>query len=196
MRRVRQHLTYANVISTVCLFLLLGGGTAVALNGTNTVFTDDVADDTRQASGGNPAGGLVAADLRPNSVGSSEVTNDTLSGGGLTAADLKFQSVGSSEVMDGDLKDVDIGDRTLRGDSVTIGTVPAGSCVYRERTGLDALGKHILLTPNFNTTANNLDYGAQYSSATQSVWIVACNPTSAPISDGVTYFDLIVFDTL
>ena len=30
MRRIGRHLTYANVISTLCLFLLLGGGTALA----------------------------------------------------------------------------------------------------------------------------------------------------------------------
>jgi len=30
MRRIRCHLSYANVISTLCLFLLLGGGTALA----------------------------------------------------------------------------------------------------------------------------------------------------------------------
>ena len=32
-QRLLSQLTYANVISTVCLFLLLGGGTAVALSG-------------------------------------------------------------------------------------------------------------------------------------------------------------------
>jgi hypothetical protein len=42
MRRIRSHLTYANVISSLCLFLLLSGGTAVALNGANTVFSDDI----------------------------------------------------------------------------------------------------------------------------------------------------------
>src|SRR5204863_1714851 len=40
--RLRSHLTYANVISSLCLFLVLGGGTAVALNGSNTVFSDDI----------------------------------------------------------------------------------------------------------------------------------------------------------
>ena len=40
--RLRSHLTYANVISTLCLFLLLGGGSAVALSGTNTVQSDDL----------------------------------------------------------------------------------------------------------------------------------------------------------
>jgi hypothetical protein len=42
MRILRRALTYSNVVSTLCLFLLLGGGTAVALSGTNTVFSDDI----------------------------------------------------------------------------------------------------------------------------------------------------------
>ena len=42
MRRIRSHLSYANVISTLCLFLLLSGGTAVALTGSNTVQSDDL----------------------------------------------------------------------------------------------------------------------------------------------------------
>ena len=45
MRHIRRHLTYANVISTLALFLVLGGGTAVALNGSNTVFSDDITDN-------------------------------------------------------------------------------------------------------------------------------------------------------
>jgi hypothetical protein len=78
-QRFLSRLTYANVTATLALFLVLSGGTAVALSGTNTVFTDDIANDTVPAGGGNPAGGLVAADLRPNSVGSSEVVNFGLS---------------------------------------------------------------------------------------------------------------------
>jgi hypothetical protein len=50
------------------------------LNGSNTVFTDDIANDTQPASGGNPAGGLVATDLRPNSVGTSEAASNSLTG--------------------------------------------------------------------------------------------------------------------
>jgi hypothetical protein len=78
MRRIRRHLTFANVTSLLALFLVLSGGTAVALSGTNTVFTDDIADDTVPAGGENPAGGLAAADLRNGSVRSPEVTNNTL----------------------------------------------------------------------------------------------------------------------
>jgi hypothetical protein len=41
-RGVRQHLSYANVVSTLCLFLVVGGGSAVALSGSNTVLSDDI----------------------------------------------------------------------------------------------------------------------------------------------------------
>jgi hypothetical protein len=89
MRRwLRSHLTYANVMVTILAFLVLTGGTAVALSGSNTVFTDDIANDTQPAAGGNPAGGLVAADLRPNSVGSSEVTNGSIAGADIAASAL------------------------------------------------------------------------------------------------------------
>jgi hypothetical protein len=93
MRRIRRHLTYANVISTVCLFLLLGGGTAVALHGSNTVFSDDIVN-----------GQVKTQDINDtNGVGSADVRDDTLENGGLQAADLRPDSVGSSEVIDGSL---------------------------------------------------------------------------------------------
>src|SRR5438093_10694843 len=40
--RMRAKLSYGNIVSTLCLFLLLGGGTAIALDGHNTVFSDDI----------------------------------------------------------------------------------------------------------------------------------------------------------
>jgi hypothetical protein len=81
-QRLRSHLTYANVMATIAVFLVLGGGSAVALNGSNTVFSDDIVD---------------------NQVYSSDVRNDALSGGGLAAPDLRANAVGSSEVANGSL---------------------------------------------------------------------------------------------
>ena len=99
MSRIRAHLTYANVIATVALFLVLSGGTAVALTGSNTVFSDDIVDDQ---------------------VSSADVRNDTLNGGGLTAADLRPASVGSSEVKDDAVTGIDV-------DESTFGVVPEAS---------------------------------------------------------------------
>lgn len=93
MRSIRRHLTYANVISTLCLFLVLGGGTAVALNGSNTVFSDDIVDGAVKTQDINDTNGVRSADVR----------DDTLENGGLQAADLRPDSVGTSEVIDGSL---------------------------------------------------------------------------------------------
>jgi hypothetical protein len=77
MRRIRQHLR-SNIIGYVALFFALSTGSAVALSGSNTVFTDDIVD---------------------NQVYSADVRNDTASGGGLAALDLRPNSVGASEVQ-------------------------------------------------------------------------------------------------
>jgi len=83
MRRwLRSHLTYANVMVTILAFIVLTGGTAVALSGSNTVFSDDIVD---------------------NQVFSADVRNDTLAGGGLGAVDLRLGSVGGSEVANSSL---------------------------------------------------------------------------------------------
>jgi len=95
-KRIRDRLTYANVIATLALFLVLSGGTAVALEGSNTVFGDDIVNDQ---------------------VSSADVRNDTLTGGGMTAADLRPDSVGSSEVKDDAVTGIDV-------DESTFGVVP------------------------------------------------------------------------
>jgi hypothetical protein len=91
MRRIRSHLTFANVTSFLALFIVLTGGTAVALTGSNTVFSDDIVN---------------------NQVRSADVRDDTLASGGLQAVDLRSSSVGSSEVRDNDLTGTDINSLT------------------------------------------------------------------------------------
>jgi hypothetical protein len=73
MRRIRQHLTYANVISTLCLCLLLGGGTAVALGGHNTVQSDDL----------GPGAQVKAPDVADNAVDSAGIRDGQVKRGDL-----------------------------------------------------------------------------------------------------------------
>ena len=142
MRHIRRHLTYANVMATIAVFLVLTGGTAVALSGSNTVFTDDIANDTVPASGGNPAGGLVAADLRPSSVGSSEVANESL-----TSADIEDSSLGNGDfltgsvdsrvVTDGSLTSADIANPSLGNGDFLTGSVDSRVVTDSSLTGAD-----------------------------------------------------------
>jgi hypothetical protein len=81
----------AMVIALIALFVSLGG-TAAALSGSNTVFSDDIVD---------------------NQVYSADVRNDTLTGGGLAAPDLRPGSVGTSEVATNSLNGGDINELNL-----------------------------------------------------------------------------------
>lgn len=66
--RVRRHLTYANVVSSLCLLIVLGGGTAYAA----ITITGKNVDN----------GSLTGADIKNNSVTGSDVKS-------LTARDFK-----------------------------------------------------------------------------------------------------------
>ena len=100
MRRSRNRLTYANVMSTVAVVLALGGGVAYAAN---TVFSTDIVDDQ---------------------VYSADVRNDTLTGGGLTAADLRNGSVGNTEVADGQVRTQEIGNGQVQAQDLAQGVAP------------------------------------------------------------------------
>jgi hypothetical protein len=86
-QRLRSHLTYANVMATIAVFLVLSGGTAVALNGSNTVFSDDIVDGevkTPDVASGAVSLGKMASD----SVDGSKVVDNSLTGADIDEAKL------------------------------------------------------------------------------------------------------------
>jgi hypothetical protein len=87
MSRILAHVRN-NLVAYVALFIALGG-TAYA---SGTIGSDDIIDD---------------------SIRSIDVANDTSTGGGLAPADLRPDSVGSSEARDDGLKGVDIDESSL-----------------------------------------------------------------------------------
>lgn len=71
MNRLRSKLTYANIISTLCLFLLLGGGAAFA------------------------AGGLGKNTVGAKQLKKNAVTTAKIKAGAVTGAKLKLSSIGT-----------------------------------------------------------------------------------------------------
>jgi hypothetical protein len=84
MRRIRSHLTYANVMATIAVFLVLSGGTAVALSGSNTVQSDDL----------GPGSQVTAPDVAANAVNGTDVVNGSISGADIADFSLTNQDVG------------------------------------------------------------------------------------------------------
>jgi hypothetical protein len=114
--RLRARLTYANVVATLALFLALGTGSAVALDGMNTVFSDDIVD-----------GEVSGADVANESLGTADVRNSSLDG-----LDLRTESVSSGRVFGLDGGDVDDDGLTAADiDEATFSSVP-----YASRAGI------------------------------------------------------------
>jgi hypothetical protein len=77
--KLRRHLTYANVISTVCLFLVLGGGAAFAATklAKSSVGTEQLKGEA-----------VTKGKLAPNSVNSKKVVNGSLTGEDIASSTL------------------------------------------------------------------------------------------------------------
>jgi hypothetical protein len=78
--QLRSHLTYANVMATIAVFLVLSGGTAVALSGTDTVQSDDL----------GPGSQVKAPDVAANAVNGSDVADNSLSGADVNESSLNL----------------------------------------------------------------------------------------------------------
>lgn len=83
LRRLGSHLSN-QWMGALSLFLVLGGGTAYAVE---TIGSGDIIDES-----------IRSVDLRNGQVLSADVRDDALAGGGLRAADLAPGSVGASEL--------------------------------------------------------------------------------------------------
>lgn len=73
---MRRHLTYANVVSTLCLFVVLGGGIAYAAN---TIGSADVIDGSLR-SRDIKDGQVKTRDLKPNAVNGAIVADNAITG--------------------------------------------------------------------------------------------------------------------
>src|SRR5262245_51146832 len=108
MEGIRRHLSFANVASALALFISRGGGTAVALNGSNTVQSDDL----------GPGAQVKAPDVAANAVNGSKVVDASLSLADLNATSrphkLEFNVPSSPPTIDSSIAEV--GQLRVRGD--------------------------------------------------------------------------------
>jgi hypothetical protein len=148
--RIRGHIR-SNAVGYVAVFLALSG-TATALSGSNTVFSDDIVDDQVHSvdvrDDSLTGGGLTAADLRPASVRSREVANESLTRDDLATAsvsssEIEDAGVDTAEVEDGGLLGTDIANASLTGADISeasLAQVPAALRATLGGTGRSAGG--------------------------------------------------------
>ena len=122
-RRLRGTLSYANVVSTLCLFLVLGGGMAFAATklGKNTVGTKQLKKNA-----------VTAAKIKANAVTGAKVKD-----GSLTGADLQDGSVTGSKLADGAVGGAKLADNSVGRSKLQDGSVNAAKVEDGSLTGAD-----------------------------------------------------------
>src|SRR5262245_26500698 len=140
---MRPRITYANVVSSLGLLLVVTGGTAYALDGSNTVFTDDLVNgDVKVADIGQ---GAVATDEIANNqvkaadIGDGEVKAAEIATGQVSADELAANSVRSDEVADGQVRTQEIGNGQVQAEDLApgVGTGASGARAYARVDPLD-----------------------------------------------------------
>jgi hypothetical protein len=123
VNEIRKRLTYANVVSSICLFLLLGGGAAFAADqlGKNTVGSKQLKKNAVTAVKiKNNA--ITEAKIQANAISSTKIADNAV-----TLTKIADNSVNSAKVVDKSLTGKDVAPDSLTGENIaesTLGQVP------------------------------------------------------------------------
>jgi hypothetical protein len=165
MRRLRPHLTYANVMVTLLAIGALTGGVAYAAD---TIGSSDIIDES-----------ILSQDIKNAEVKTADIGNN---------------QVLSADVRDGVLNDEDLAQVKSVDFSANIGPLFAHECTFHSMSTPGVQGDHILLTPSGDDTNGALIYSAQYDTDSDNWLLEACNVTDATVDDGTSHFNLLVID--
>jgi hypothetical protein len=103
VKRLRRHLTYANVVSTLCLFVLLGAGAYAAGLGKNSVKSKQIKN-----------GSVKTQDLREGAVNAAKLAT-----GAVGSAQLADGSVSTPKIADGSINGAKVADDSITGSDIT-----------------------------------------------------------------------------
>lgn len=102
MKQIRKHITFANVMSSIAVFLVLGGGAAYAAKkiGSNEIKGNSI------TTGKIKKEAITASKIKKNSVTTAKVKNGAITGaklraGSVGAAQLAAGSVGTAQLANG-----------------------------------------------------------------------------------------------
>jgi hypothetical protein len=103
MQWIRSHLSFANVISVIALFVALGGASYAAVTlPKNSVGAKQIKKN-----------GVGASEIKTNAVRAAEIRSSAVA-----ASEVKDNTLGTAEVVDGSLGSADLGDNSVGGSEV------------------------------------------------------------------------------
>ncbi len=148
MKQITERLTFANVMSAIAVFLVLGG-TAFAASqlGKNTVGTKQLKKNAvtkakikkgavsgdKLANGAVSGGKLADGAVTEGKLGPGAVTDGKIKDGAVTAAKLGDNSVGTSKIQNGAVNGDKVADGSLTGADINPGSTSFSQIVARLR---------------------------------------------------------------
>jgi hypothetical protein len=124
MQWIRSHLSFANLVSLMALFIALGGTTyaAVALP-KNSVGAKQIKKNA-----------VTASEVKRNAVGAAEIRSNAVASGdiadnGVGGADLSDNSVGAGELSDNSVGAAEIGNNAVGSSEVANGSIAEADLV-------------------------------------------------------------------
>jgi hypothetical protein len=129
VNQLRKRLTYANVMSSIAVFLVLGGATAFAASqlGKNSVGSKQLKKNS--VTKVKIKKGAVSGDKLANGA----VTESKLGGGAVTNAKLGDNSVSTAKIQNGAVNGDKIADGSLSGADINAGSTPFSQVMARLR---------------------------------------------------------------
>jgi len=128
-------------LGMLALFLVLTGGTAYALDGSNTVFSDDIVNgEVRTADLNSPSvttDKLADGAVTSPKIAQGAVTSDDILNGGIAAGDIALDAVGTFQIRDGGVEGSDIAQNAVTGEEIADGTVTGADIDESSVSGLD-----------------------------------------------------------
>jgi len=189
VRWIRARLSYANVASTLALFLALGTGTAYAANewtGENIVDQSLTAADIQIGTIGTlrvQDNSLQAIDLAPDSATSSEIASaavgsSEIGAGAVGGSEIAAGAVGTSEIANNTVSSADLAGGGATGAiSIAGGSIANGRCIEVDTSVSGAVaGDAVIFSIDGAAPAGVLFYGVRVPSNGH-VTLKVCNFT-------------------
>jgi hypothetical protein len=156
VKQIRKRLTYANVMSSLAVFLVLGGATALA------------------------AKKIGANQLKANSVKTDKIVKEAV-----TTSKLRKNAVTTAKVRDGAVNSAKIADGSVTGGDINLGSTPFSRIIARFRGSasldvpLESFLDYPLTSPTYTQAAEEVD---SYSGAVDVTFQSGCTPPRSAVA--------------
>ena len=183
-RELYRQLTYANVMSTIAVVLVLVGGSAYAAS---KIGPGDIAKNAVRAKH------IKSNAVRTPEIADGAVTTPKLADGSVSGAKVADGAVNSAKVANNGLDAVDVSTVTGAVDQ-DFPSIPVNSCsVALVDAGVDIENDVISVSVSDAYTDNGMTFFAADSNTPKTFRIVVCNVTGAALDPPSATFRYVIF---